>query len=410
MADVTDLDTALETLLWFSPPRSRGHQAIPTMSRLLRHLGDPHQAYRWVHVAGTSGKTSTAYHIRSMLEASGQRTGLTVSPHVVAVNERVQLDGGPLPQEAFLAHLNAFLPEARAFGEELTYFELGVALALWTFARESVDYAVVEVGIGGTRDATNVLQRPDKLCVVGAVGRDHTEILGGSVREIAAHKAGIVGPGNVAVVLDQDAEALTEILARIGAAGGTPTLVDAAGLPTFHERNALMARTAVSLLSRRDGFDYVEPATLSRPPGRFEVFTAPGRRVVIDGAHNPQKMAGLVGALGAAGVGRAAVLCTLMDAPDHKLDDTLAVLAPVVSHLVVTDYALGSGAKSKRSFPSAVVAAAARRLGLSVETADGVADGVARLLARPEADLVVTGSLYLASLARPLVTARIGGP
>ncbi len=405
MADVTDLQEALQALLWFSPPRSIGHQAIPTMQGLLRHLGDPQQAYRWVHVAGTSGKTSTAYHVRSMLEAAGKRVGLTVSPHVVAVNERVQVDGGPLAEPRFLAHLNEFLPLARSYGAELTYFELGVALALWTFARENVDYAVVEVGIGGTRDATNVLQRPDKLCVIGAVGLDHTEILGGSVREIAAQKAGIIGPDNTAVVLDQDPEAMAVVDDRVAEIGGTAIVVESRPDETFQTRNAAVARAAVTYLAERDGFGYVAPAHLDLPPGRFEVVQTTGHRIVIDGAHNPQKMTGLVQALRAAGVTRAAALCTLMQAPEHKLDDTLAVLAPVLSHLVVTDYELGSGRKGKRSFPSAEVAAAARRLGLSVEVADDVADGVGRLLRRPERDLVVTGSLYLVSLARPLILA-----
>ncbi len=403
MSGISNLDEALEALLWFSPPRSAGHQAIPTMTRLLRRLGDPQDAYRWVHVAGTSGKTSTAYHIRAMLEASGRRTGLTVSPHVVAVNERVQVGGAPLADDRFLAHLNEFLPLARSLGEELTYFELGVALALWTFAREAVDYAVVEVGIGGTRDATNVLQRPDKLAVVGPVGLDHTEVLGRTVREIAAQKAGIIGPGNTAVVLRQDPDVTAIITDRVAAMAGTAILVDPDEPSTFRERNAAVARTAVAHLAERDGFRSIEPIRLDQPPARFEILPVNGRRVVLDGAHNPQKMAGLVGALRAAGIERAAVLCTLMQAPEHKLEETLAVIAPIVSHLIVTDYALGSGRKSKTSFQSAEVAAMARRLGVDVEVAADVGDGVRRLLARSERDLVVTGSLYLASLVRPLL-------
>lgn len=403
MVDVTDLLGALDALLWFSPPRSAGHRAIPTLRGLLAHLGDPQESYRWVHVAGTSGKTSTAYHIRAMLEASGQRTGLTVSPHVVAVNERVQVGGVPLPAPRFVAYLNEFLPLARSYPAEVTYFELGVALALWVFARERVRYAVVEVGIGGTRDATNALQRRDKLCVIGAVGLDHTELLGHSLPEIAAQKAGIVGPGNAAVLLDQDREAMEVLLARVAEVGGAAHVVDVAGLGTFQERNAAVARAAAQLLAGRDGFAYVEPDVLELPPGRFEVFQRDRHRIVVDGAHNPQKMAALVGALGVLGVTKAAVLCTLMVAPEHKLDETLAVLAPVVSHLIVTDYELGSGQKSKRSFPSDEVEHAARRLGLSVEVAHDVEDGVRRLLARPERDLLVTGSLYLVSLVRPLV-------
>ena len=403
VTDVADLADALEALLWFSPPRSYGHQAIPTMTGFLQHLGNPQDHYRWVHVAGTSGKTSTAYHVRDLLEASGKRVGLTVSPHVVAVNERVQIDGGPLPEHRFLAHLNEFLSLARSYGAELTYFELGVALALWTFAREQVDYAVVEVGIGGTRDATNVLQRADKVCVIGAIGLDHTELLGHTVREIAAQKAGIIGPHNAAVVLDQDPQVVDVVRDRVAEVDGSAEVVESSTLATFQERNAAVARATAQLIAVRDGFELVEPESLLLPPGRFEVFRTDDHRIVIDGAHNPQKMTGLVASLTAVGIDRVAALCTLMRAPEHKLEDTLAVLAPVVSHLVVTDYELGSGKKSKRSFPHEEVVAAARRLGMSVETADGIDDGVRRLLARPEPDLLVTGSLYLVSLVRPLL-------
>src|SRR5664279_395217 len=186
---VTDLDSALDALLRFSGRRSRGHISVDTLRALLDHLGNPERSYRIIHVAGTSGKTSTAYLIRGLLEAAGFRPGLTVSPHVVAVNERVQVAGVPLPEDRFVAYVNEFLPHAQSLDRELTYFELGVGLALWVFAQEKVEYAIVEVGIGGTRDATNALQSPDKVCVVSAVGLDHTELLGDSVDAIAMHKA-----------------------------------------------------------------------------------------------------------------------------------------------------------------------------------------------------------------------------
>ncbi len=400
---VTDLAEALEALLHFSPRRRPGHVALDSMRRLLDLVGRPETRYRVVHVAGTSGKTSTAYAIRGLLEAAGHRTGLTVSPHIVAVNERVQVGGVPVPERAFCAYVEEFLALAEPLRDDLTYFELTVGLALWVFAREDVAYAVVEVGIGGLRDATNAVQAPDKLCVVSAVGLDHTEILGGTVAEIAAQKAGIVGPGNTVVVIDQEPAVIDAVRERAGEMGGQAVVVPYAPGSGFQVRNESLARAAVGVLASRDGFPMVEPGRVETPPARFEQFPVGGHRLVLDGAHNPQKMAGLVQALGDGGYGPLAALGTLVDAPDEKLDETLAVLAPHLTWLVVPDYELGSGDKTKRSFPAAAVANAARRLGVPAEVAPSVEAAYAMLLARPERDLLVTGSLYLASLVRPLI-------
>lgn len=410
MGSVTDLDSALDALLHFSGRRSRGHSAIETMTALLDHLGNPERSYRLVHVAGTSGKTSTAYLVRGLLEAAGHRTGLTVSPHVVAVNERVQVGGLPLAEDAFVGYVREFLPLAAALGRELTYFELGVGLALWVFAREQVEYGIVEVGIGGTRDATNALQNPDKLCVVSAVGLDHTDLLGDDVRAIAAQKAGIIGPGNTAVVIDQEQIVLDVVRLRAAEVGGRVLVVTPpAGGSRYQDRNLALARAAVAVLGERAGFEVPTiDAARQTPPARYERFSAGGRRLVLDGAHNPQKMAGLVEALRAEKMADVAVLATLVTAPDTKLAATLAELAPVVSHLIVPEYSLGDGDKVKRSFPADVVVAQARALGLYAEAVAAPEDGLTRLWARPERDLVVTGSLYLASLARPLVVERWG--
>lgn len=405
---VTDLDSALDALLHFSGRRSRGHSSVDTLRALLDHLGNPERRYRIIHVAGTSGKTSTAYLIRGLLEAAAFRTGLTVSPHVVAINERVQVGGIPLREDRFVAYVNEFLPLAASLDRELTYFELGVGLALWVFARENVDYAIVEVGIGGTRDATNALQSADKVCVVSAVGLDHTELLGDSVDAIASHKAGIVGEGNTVVVVDQDAVVLDVVRDRARQVGGRVVVATPAPGAHYQERNLALASEVVAVLSRRDGFAMPEVTVTETPPARYERFVSEGRRLVLDGAHNPQKVTALVEALHDDGVTATAAMVTLLQAPDTKLAATLSLLSPIVTHLIVPDYVLGDADKVKRSFPAEVVVDQARALGISAEVARTPAEGFDRLLARPERDLVVTGSLYLASLVRPLALARWG--
>ena len=407
---VTDLDSALDALLHFSGRRTRGHSSVDTLRALLDHLGNPERSYHVVHVAGTSGKTSTAYLIRGLLAAAGFRTGLTVSPHVVAVNERVQVAGVPLPEDRFVAYVNEFLPHAQSLDRELTYFELGVGLALWVFAQEKVEYAIVEVGIGGTRDATNALQSPDKLCVVSAVGLDHTQLLGDSVDAIAVHKAGIVGEGNTVVVVDQDEVVLDVVRDRAREVRGHMVVATPPVGAHYQERNLALARASVEVLAARDRFAMPETDVTETPPARYERFASHGRRLVLDGAHNPQKVAALVDALRDDGVTAAVAMVTLLQAPDTKLAATLALLAPVVTHLIVPEYELGDGDKVKRSFPADVVVEQARALGISAEIVRSPGEGLSLLLARPERDLVVTGSLYLASLVRPLVLAQCGDP
>jgi dihydrofolate synthase/folylpolyglutamate synthase len=407
---VTDLDSALDALLHFSGRRTRGHSSVDTLRALLDHLGNPERTYRVVHVAGTSGKTSTAYLIRGLLEAAGFRTGLTVSPHVVAVNERVQVAGVPLQEDRFVAYVNEFLPLAQSLGRELTYFELGVGLALWVFAREKVEYAIVEVGIGGTRDATNALQSPDKLSVVSAVGLDHTQLLGDSVDAIAVHKAGIVGEGNTVVAVDQDEVVLDVVRDRAREVGGHVVVATPPPGAHYQERNLTLARASVEVLAQRDGFPMPETSVTETPPARYERFASERHRLVLDGAHNPQKVAALVDALRDDGVTAAVAMVTLLQAPDTKLAATLSLLAPVVTHLFVPEYELGDGDKVKRSFPADVVVQQALALGISAEVVRTPDEGLSLLLARPERDLVVTGSLYLAALVRPLVLVQCGDP
>lgn len=406
------VDDALEALLHFSPRRSPGHDALATSRELLRRLGNPQEAQPAVHVAGTSGKTSVATQIRDLLVAIRQRPGLTVSPHITSVTERVQVGSEPLAEDQFLDRVGELLAVARAWGAELTYFELVVALAFRAFATEHVDTAVIEVGIGGTRDATNVITRPDKIAVITAIGFDHTEILGHTIAEIAAHKAGIIGASNDAFVLEQDERVLDVVTRRAADVGARLTVVPpvADGLDGYRAGHAALARSVAATIAQRTGvappsIPAQEAAADARPPARYEVFHLGGHRLVLDGAHNPQKMAGLVSELHRDGVQHAAVLATLTLAPDDKLDETLSVLKQVASWLVVPDYVLGSDGKTKQSFPRAEVIAAARAQGVDAVGADSVGDALAMLLERGERDLVVTGSLYLASLVRPLLGA-----
>jgi dihydrofolate synthase/folylpolyglutamate synthase len=410
---VRTLRAAVEALYSYIPPPRGGEQHPLDRTRaLLGALGDPQDAVPAAHVAGTSGKTSTAYLLRALLEAGGERTGLTVSPHVTTITERVQVGGAPIPSELFAARVFDFLPLVEATGLRPTYFELLVAFAHWVFAGSGgrdrpVERVVVETGIGGLRDRTNTIRRADKLCLISDIGYDHTEILGETVEEIAAHKAGIIQPGNHALVVEQDERVMKIISEAAEDHGATfevvPVVAPGPGvdLPPFQRRNWSLALAGY----RHLGGPQLSDATLAAaaravPPGRMEKLSVAGRTVILDGAHNPQKLAALAEALRAQGTGRVPVLASLLRAPEAKLRAALAELVPVASELIVPEFTAVAEI-GKATPPADEVADLARAAGVDrVSVVADVATGLDALLSRPDAVVLVTGSLYLVSAAR----------
>ncbi|GAC1306173.1 MAG: folylpolyglutamate synthase/dihydrofolate synthase family protein [Vulcanimicrobiaceae bacterium] len=316
------LGTINETASRFHPNR------LERMATLLRHLGDPHLAYPTIHVGGTSGKGSTATMIASALSASGKRTALHAKPHLTSVTERARIDGIAVPEDVFGEVLGQMLPAlertAREFGRP-SYYETTLALAFAYFARERVDIAVIEVGIGGTLDGTNLIA--PEIAVITNVGLDHTELLGETTAEIARDKAGIAKPG-VTLVSDASGDARDVIeatCARVGAPfvgvsdgttiasrpseryGQSFTIATERAryelvlpvLGRFQQRNAATAIVALERL-RPEFRPTVEQIELGLArlvlPGRMEFY--PGfPSVIFDIAHNPDKAASLAHAL-----------------------------------------------------------------------------------------------------------------
>ena len=181
--------------------------------RLMAHLGNPHERLRAVHVAGTNGKGSTSHLIAAALQAQGYKVGLFTSPHLVDFRERIRISGEMIPQETvvqFVANHRAFLDELRP-----SFFETTMALAFWYFAQQQVDIAVVEVGLGGRLDSTNILT--PLLSVITNIGIDHTEFLGDTLTQIAGEKAGIMKPHVPCVIGETHPETQEVFLARAGA-------------------------------------------------------------------------------------------------------------------------------------------------------------------------------------------------
>jgi dihydrofolate synthase/folylpolyglutamate synthase len=390
----------------FVPKKSMGgNYNHDTMGSLLDYLGNPQEKLRIVHIAGTSGKTSTAYLIRALIEEAGIKTGLTVSPHIVTIRERVQVDGEPLSEEKFAAYAHEFLRIVAESQLETTYFELIIAFAWWVFVREDVKIAVVETGIGGLFDATNMVKRADKLCVLTDIGLDHTEILGDTLAAIAAQKAGIIQPGNTVVVQPQNTavmDVFTTTAKKQHATLHIAEQIKLAALPPFQQRNYSVAYAAYNLLGLPTPTDIqISRAITKLPPGRMEAIKIGSKTVILDGAHNGQKLRALHEALSTRGVTKTVVIANFVEAPDAKITDALEALAPFTAYLVAPPFTIAQDFYNRHSLLPADMAARAKKAGIPhAIAANDIADAIQKVLARPEETIVVTGSFYLVSAVR----------
>ena len=263
-------------------------QISPTLDRirtLTQFLGDPQRAYPVIHVTGTNGKTSTARMIESLLRAFGLHTGLITSPHLSDLRERIRLDGEPISIDAFLdiydevAPVLAMADEASELegGPRLSFFEVMTGLAFAAFADAPVDVAVVEVGMGGTWDATNVAD--GQVAVIMPIGMDHSDYLGDTLADIAGEKAGIIKPTSSVVLAAQDDEAMEVLAAAASADGGAH---GRRGDPLRGARATGRRRRAAGHAARAGrGLRGGLPPAVRRPPGAQRGRCARGRRVVL---------------------------------------------------------------------------------------------------------------------------------
>ncbi len=190
---------------------------LSTSLALDKHFGHPHRKFRSLHVAGTNGKGSTSHTLASLLQGLGYRVGLYTSPHLVDFRERIRVNGRPIPRQRVVD----FVEQERSFFEPLapSFFELTTALAFAYFAEEEVDFAVIEVGMGGRLDCTNIIS--PELCVITNISLDHTQFLGDCLEKIAAEKAGIIKPG-IPVVVGQTTPGTRKVFAQAAASVNAP--------------------------------------------------------------------------------------------------------------------------------------------------------------------------------------------
>lgn len=413
------------------PRMGQGAPGLARMQNLCDHLGNPEKELQCIHIAGTNGKGSLAAMTSSILTAAGYKTGLTISPYVVDFRERFQIDGEMIPPRT-LANLTEKVLDAidaieAEGGEKPVEFEAVTALAFLWFAREKCDLVVLETGLGGRCDATNVV--PHKLvAAITKIGYDHMEVLGDTLDKIAAEKAGIIKEGTVVVNYpDQPAEAMGPILTAAAEAHTsiiTPDKDDltllrgkrlenridyggyraALGLPGTHQANhAAMAVEIALALWREFGYDISDDAILqgladARMPARIEVLRC-HPLLLLDGCHNPDGAKMLAATLTRADFEEnlVGVLGVLAD-KDYK--DMLSDLAPCFAKVYTVTPNCPRALSAEELQKEA-------RFHTDAEAADSVADAIRKAVDYADennlAGVVVCGSLYLAAEARPLL-------
>jgi dihydrofolate synthase / folylpolyglutamate synthase len=417
---------------------------LSKIERLLDLLGSPQRAYPSIHLTGTNGKTSTARMIDSLLRAFGLHTGRYTSPHLETVRERIGLDGEPVDEERFVRTYREIEPLAALVDAEsqepLTYFDMTTTMAFAAFADAPVDVAIVEVGLGGADDSTNVLAAA--VAVITPIGLDHTEWLGDTIQDIALAKAGIIHKGATVVTATQPEEAAEPILERCAEVGATIareggefgvlrrslavggqvlTLQGLGGeygeifLPLHGAHQAQNAAVALAAVEAFLGAGAGRQLDVERVREGFAAASSPGRlervrsapTILLDGAHNPHGMAATVSALQEefAFTKLVAVVAILGDKDAGAM---LQLLEPVVDEVVVTR------SSSPRAMPVQQLAEAAVDVfgPDRVHEADTMPDAIETAVVLAETDVegelsgvgvLITGSVYTVADARRLL-------
>lgn len=437
--------------------RAPEHRVQPSLERIeavMDILGHPERAYRVIHITGTNGKTSTARMVERLLAAAGLRTGRFTSPHLATIRERISLDGDPISEEGFIAAWEDVAPYIAMVdersqadgGPRMSFFEVLTVMALAAFADHPVDAAIIEVGMGGTWDCTNVVD--SDVEVITPIGLDHASWLGSTIREVARNKAGIIKDGATLITSVQVPEA-QEVIAAAAAArrvvwrreldpdedpgepgagelsvrsrelavgGQLVTLATAAAVyedvfvPLHGEYQAHNALLALAAAEAFFGGRALPPALVEEgfasttSPGRLEVLRS-SPTVIVDAGHNPHGVAALMPAVEEA-FGFSHLVAVMGAMADKDVEGILSILEPACDAVVCVPI------DSPRAMDAEDLAAVAREVFGEdrVQVAQTLADGVDRAVALSEggdgpltaSGVLIVGSVVLAAEARAL--------
>lgn len=411
-----------------------GELGLKRAKHFLTLLDNPQEKIKVIHLAGTSGKGSTAYLTSLMLKSLGFKVGLHISPHLNDIRERVQINNKLISQKKFVYYLNQITPliskmKASPFGQ-LTYFEIMTGLAFYIFYKEKVNYAVMETGMGGWYDATNVVKHPSKLAIITRIGLDHTGVLGNTLSDIALQKAKIIQPGNPVIAIQQKPH-VQKLISKIARQQKSKLSIIKPGnnffsvivglkqtgfdyqfqklklnsiklsMIGFHQaENCSLALTALTILSRRDKYvldeNKIRSALLKANfPGRLEIIKRGNKSIIVDGAHNPQKMASLTKALKTLFPGcKFNWLIAFKRGKDyHKM---LKQILPLAKQIFITRFFASNQDLLSLSEKPANITLKLKKLGFTkYKIINNSKEALKRAFRQPDKYLIISGSLYL---------------
>lgn len=408
------LDEVLDRLGALTDWERRGRRAgmrvdTAPIAALTAALGHPERGGRAIHVAGSKGKGSTCAWLASALHRAGWRTGRYGSPHLESVTERVVIDGVQDREELLAAALERTLAEVERGAVGATWFDVLTAAAWLRFEQERCDWRVVEVGLGGRLDSTNVLV--PELCLITSIELEHTEILGDTREAIAAEKAGILKPGVPAIAALAPEDPAGRVISEVARSVGAPLVLAPPGPGVgLGERNRALCGRALDELGRRGqrtasgeplGAGLLEGLEPPRLPGRLERGAAGAVPVLLDGAHTPDSLALLRAELEADPSLPGAPDVVLALGADKDVEGALKVLAGWADRVHC------SSAGPRACAPPGVLAETAHALGLEAETASDPREAFQLALERSsDRWVLVTGSLHLCGALRGQVQPR----
>jgi dihydrofolate synthase/folylpolyglutamate synthase len=386
---------------------------LGSVRELVGKMGNPQNSYKTIHIAGTTGKGSVATMLASMLTAAGIRTGLFTSPHLHSYTERIRVDGKEIQPDDVIRLTSHIRNVSKNMDTRApTFFELTTALAFQYFKEQQVKYAVVETGLGGRLDATNVVV--PETCVITTLGRDHTHVLGETIGQIAWEKCGIIKPRIPVITSTRDGigtirqECKKKNSELIEVAEYHPIESNLEGqafdvgahsglwIKALGEHQLLNAATAIAVAERlgvdetaiREGLRKVEL------PARFEIMQKQPF-IVVDGAHNPPSIAALVNTLKDIDYGKLILVMGVMK--DKEIDEMSGHIAPLAAHVVATQ-----AAGVERAMPAAELLGILQTHNKNCELRESVAEAVdyGKSLASEQDLICVAGSIYVAAEAR----------
>ena len=380
-------------------------QSLDRLWPMLAAVGNPQDELNVIHVAGTSGKTSTCYYIAALLLSSGKMVGLTVSPHVDSITERIQINGQNISNDDFCNDLGEFLGILHAHNSltKPSYFEVLIVFILWEFHRRGVNYVVLETGLGGLLDGTNVARLQNKVCAITDIGYDHMKILGNTLQEIADQKAGIIHEKNIVFMHRQSNEIMTAVEKRVAdkqallVVSKDDTFTDAG----FQQRNWSLALNVATYIASRDGLVLRKLAKSSvLVPARMEiVFENDKDSLVLDGAHNDQKMAAFVASYSVQYPNKkATVLVSFKNGKEYE--GALKSLSAITDKLIITRFTAYQDVPFTAADTS-MIKTSAESIGIKTSIIENYKEAFHQLM-KAKGLKIVTGSFYLIGQVRTL--------